>query len=153
MTAAQVASLSSFRSERRLSALLHGYEDLDTPFAAADHAIVRMGSIDDVGAWRRAMVALLEANLGAATMRTMFTLSERWSSRPVADLVTIAEAKGLKGDVLPVLSSCPTCGSKHLTRRGTAVTQLGIKQRLQCNDCGAWSSGPLTKSKNRITGN
>lgn len=69
------------------------------------------------------------------------------------NVVTIAEAKGLKGDVLPVLSSCPTCGSKHLTRRGTAVTQLGIKQRLQCNDCGAWSSGPLTKSKNRITGN
>ena len=135
MTAAQVASLSSFRSERRLSALLHGYEDLDTPFAAADHAIVRMGSIDDVGAWRRAMVALLEANLGAATMRTMFTLSERWSSRPVADLVTIAEAVHQIGReagssaTQAILETLPAClmhvpQSADLRRVFAALTQL-----------------------------
>lgn len=135
MTAAQVASLSSFRSERRLSALLRGYDDLDAPFAAADRAVVRLGSVDDVAAWRRAMVALLEANLGAATMRAIFTLSERWSSRPAADLVTIAEAVRQIGReagssaTQAILETFPAClllvpQSADLRRVFAALTQL-----------------------------
>jgi hypothetical protein len=135
LTAAQVASLSSFRSERRLSALLRGYDDLDTPFVAADHAVVRLGSVHDVAAWRSAMVALLEANLGAATMRAIFTLSERWSSRPIAELVMIAEAlheigrEAGSSATRAILDVLPACllhvpQSSDLRRVFAALTQL-----------------------------
>lgn len=41
-------------------------------------------------------------------------------------------------------TGCPTCGSTHLQRRGTAVTTTGTYQRYQCRSCGTWSQG--TKS-------
>lgn len=135
MTGAQVAFLAGFRSERRLSALLKGYDDLNTPFAAADDAVVRLGSSDEAAAWRNAMVALLEANLGAATMRAVFLLSERWSSRPVADLVTIAEAvhqigrEGGSSAAHAILETLPAClllvpDSTDLRRISAALVQL-----------------------------
>ena len=36
---------------------------------------------------------------------------------------------------------CPNCGSKHVLRRGTRKTQVGIYARYQCLDCGGWSRG------------
>lgn len=39
---------------------------------------------------------------------------------------------------------CPSCGGKHIQKRGTAVSQSGSYQRYQCRDCGSWSQG--TKS-------
>jgi hypothetical protein len=35
--------------------------------------------------------------------------------------------------------SCGKCGGTHLTRRGFDHTATGRYQRLQCQDCGAWS--------------
>jgi predicted RNA-binding Zn-ribbon protein involved in translation (DUF1610 family) len=34
---------------------------------------------------------------------------------------------------------CPNCGSRHLQRRGTHITQALSYQRYQCKDCGKWS--------------
>jgi len=36
---------------------------------------------------------------------------------------------------------CPSCGGKHLQKRGTAVSTVGTYQRYQCRDCGSWSQG------------
>lgn len=35
---------------------------------------------------------------------------------------------------------CTNCGSHKVQKRGTIVTKLSKKQRLQCQDCGAWST-------------
>ena len=37
--------------------------------------------------------------------------------------------------------SCSHCGSSHLQKRGFAITRTGMKQRYQCQDCGAWDTG------------
>lgn len=37
--------------------------------------------------------------------------------------------------------SCSRCGGTHLQRRGFEFTAAGRYQRLQCQDCGAWSRG------------
>jgi DNA polymerase elongation subunit (family B) len=42
------------------------------------------------------------------------------------------------------ITGCPTCGSTHLQKRGTAVSTTGSYQRYQCRDCGSWAQG--TKS-------
>ena len=36
--------------------------------------------------------------------------------------------------------ACPNCGSLHLTKRGFAMTKTNRYQRLQCQDCGSWST-------------
>src|SRR6266487_3519317 len=36
---------------------------------------------------------------------------------------------------------CPTCQSQKLVHRGFNLTKTGKRQRFQCTDCGAWSSG------------
>lgn len=41
------------------------------------------------------------------------------------------------GDV----DSCPSCGSKKMQRRGTAVSVNVRYQRWQCTSCGKWSKG------------
>ncbi len=43
--------------------------------------------------------------------------------------------------------NCPSCLSEDLSKRGFAITKRGRYQRLQCNDCGAWSQGPYEKIK------
>jgi hypothetical protein len=42
---------------------------------------------------------------------------------------------------------CPNCHSSHLTKRGTFLTMKNQYQRYQCQDCGAWTSDLLLKSK------
>lgn len=44
-----------------------------------------------------------------------------------------------------VANACPNCGGQHLQSRGTRRTRCFSVQRLQCQDCGAWSSGSKTK--------
>lgn len=39
------------------------------------------------------------------------------------------------------LRACPTCQSKNIQHRGVLVTKTGYRARIQCNECGAWSSG------------
>jgi len=42
--------------------------------------------------------------------------------------------------------ACPTCQSTNIRPKGFAFTATGKRQRITCNDCGAWStSGPLIK--------
>jgi DNA polymerase elongation subunit (family B) len=36
--------------------------------------------------------------------------------------------------------SCPTCGSKHVQKRGRRVTKTSVYNRYQCQECGSWSS-------------
>jgi hypothetical protein len=40
---------------------------------------------------------------------------------------------------------CGACGSKHVQLRGFRRTKHFKVQRLQCQDCGAWSTGTRTK--------
>ena len=42
---------------------------------------------------------------------------------------------------------CPSCGSKHLQRRGEARTVHCVYARYQCNDCGSWLRGALKEKR------
>jgi len=47
-------------------------------------------------------------------------------------------------------AACPSCGGKHLQKRGFAYTDVSKFQRYCCVDCGNWSRGKtnlLTKEK------
>jgi hypothetical protein len=43
------------------------------------------------------------------------------------------------------LSNCPNCSSSNLIRRGYSFTRLSKRQRFNCKDCNAWSSGATEK--------
>lgn len=49
------------------------------------------------------------------------------------------------------MDKCPHCGSKHLQRRGFAVTRDVRYHRYQCVDCGAWARGKKAVDKSRTT--
>lgn len=40
---------------------------------------------------------------------------------------------------------CPNCGGKKLQKRGPRYTRHYVVQRLQCTDCGSWTSGTRKK--------
>lgn len=42
-------------------------------------------------------------------------------------------------------TECGACGSTHVHKRGTRRTKSFLIQRLQCQNCGAWSDGPRSK--------
>jgi len=42
--------------------------------------------------------------------------------------------------------ACHTCQSKNTVKQGFKITVTGKKQRYQCNDCGAWSTGKFEKN-------
>lgn len=39
---------------------------------------------------------------------------------------------------------CPKCGSKHVQKRGSSITQTGAYHRFQCVECGGWSRSRYT---------
>jgi hypothetical protein len=41
---------------------------------------------------------------------------------------------------------CPTCGSKHFTRRGFKAQRTTRRQQYQCSKCGAWFCGKTEKT-------
>ena len=43
------------------------------------------------------------------------------------------------------INHCPICGSEHVQRRGFRITRTNKYQRFHCQDCGGWSSKPLTR--------
>jgi hypothetical protein len=47
-------------------------------------------------------------------------------------------------------STCPTCNSHKIQKRGHNVTKTGVRDRFQCMDCGAWSSGIKHKRVGRL---
>lgn len=52
------------------------------------------------------------------------------------------------------IEKCPHCGSKHLQKRGVAVTRDVKYARYACQDCGAWSRGKkaIARSKTTLVG-
>lgn len=56
------------------------------------------------------------------------------------DLNTMTDV-GLTG------STCSSCLSINLTKRGFSLTKIGRKQRYQCGDCGSWSVGSWQRNK------
>ena len=48
-------------------------------------------------------------------------------------------------------NACPSCGSKHMQRRGTAVSIIVGYQRFQCLDCGKWSKGDRDESHSKTS--
>lgn len=40
---------------------------------------------------------------------------------------------------------CPACGSDHVQKRGFSIAGNKTRQRFQCQDCGKWSLGELSK--------
>jgi DNA-directed RNA polymerase subunit RPC12/RpoP len=42
---------------------------------------------------------------------------------------------------------CPSCGSKHLQKRGVNKTITAEYQRYQCKGCGSWSQGTTAIKK------
>ena len=41
---------------------------------------------------------------------------------------------------------CPRCGSTSLQKRGKYITNAGVYQRYQCQDCGGWSKNRYTET-------
>jgi len=48
---------------------------------------------------------------------------------------------------ISVDGECPNCGSDSVQNRGFRYTRTTKTQRIQCTDCGAWSSGSRSKIK------
>lgn len=48
-----------------------------------------------------------------------------------------------------MIAACPPCGSMKLQQRGRASNSQGSYMRFQCQDCGAWSRGPVEAHKNK----
>jgi hypothetical protein len=48
------------------------------------------------------------------------------------------------------LDQCPTCGGKHLVKRGLAYTNLSKFQRFHCTDCGSYFRSSLREAGVRI---
>ena len=75
----------------RLRARLRGYDDLAIAFDAARLALEK--SDQGCDPWLEAVLRLLEANLGASTLRAFLRLSETWPrDRAVGDLVAVGDA-------------------------------------------------------------
>lgn len=47
--------------------------------------------------------------------------------------------------VMGTMTNCPNCESPKIHKRGYMFTRLSKRQRYQCNDCHAWSSGETIK--------
>ena len=47
------------------------------------------------------------------------------------------------------IDGCPCCKSDHLQLRGHRMTMVGLYQRFQCQDCGAWSQSK--KNEKRVS--
>ena len=78
------------RAQDRLRTRLGGYDGLATAFDAALLALERFEQGCDP--WVETVSRLLEANLGASTLRTYLRISETWPrDRAVTDLVTLGD--------------------------------------------------------------
>ncbi len=92
---AQISSLDSFRSGRRLAALLRGHDEIGSAVQAARAALQRAGSIDHLAAWDEVVHVLFGGNLGHAVVLVFLQLSEQWpAQRSTDDLIAIGRAAG-----------------------------------------------------------
>lgn len=58
--------------------------------------------------------------------------------------------KNLNRSIIQGEYVCPYCGGDHLQSRGTRKTLLGSYSRLQCQDCGGWSTGSKVEQRTNI---
>jgi hypothetical protein len=83
---ARANSIGGSRAQDRIRILLRGYDDLGSAFNAAHLALEQFHQGCDP--WLETVLRLLEANLGASTLRAFLRISERWPrDRAVTDLV------------------------------------------------------------------
>lgn len=79
------------RAHDRLRTLLQGYDDLGCAFDAAHATLEKLDQGCDP--WFETVLRLLEANLGASTLRAFLRISEGWPrDRIVTDLVALGDA-------------------------------------------------------------
>jgi nitric oxide reductase NorD protein len=88
-SAGQIDSLGEFRT-RRLADLFRGYEDLESGYRESLAVLARRSERFGINAWQEAVLAMLEANLGASTLRAFLAVSERWPpERTISELVML----------------------------------------------------------------
>jgi DNA polymerase elongation subunit (family B)/predicted RNA-binding Zn-ribbon protein involved in translation (DUF1610 family) len=68
----------------------------------------------------------------------LWPLIRPWGNTPNINIIT------------RVMGACPKCGSGHIQRRGFSYTRTGEAPRLQCQNCGAWSTGNREKLAKKI---
>jgi nitric oxide reductase NorD protein len=89
VTIAQISSLDSIRSGRRLAALLRGHDDLGSGVQAARASLQRRPEwINRLAVWDDVVHHLFEANLGEAVVLSFLRLSEQWPQQRTAEDLT-----------------------------------------------------------------
>ncbi|WP_052833135.1 VWA domain-containing protein [Bradyrhizobium sp. LTSP885] len=91
MAVAQISSLDSISSGRRLAALLRGHDDVGSAVQAVRAALQRRPApFDRIAAWDETVHGLFEANLGEVVVLGFLRLSEQWpAERSAEDLIAI----------------------------------------------------------------
>lgn len=90
MTIAEATSLDSYRSERRLAALLRGHDDLNKAVQTARAAMQHRAEwIGNLGAWNDVVCSLFAANLGEAVVVSFVKLSGQLSQQRSPDDVIV----------------------------------------------------------------
>lgn len=70
-----------------------------------------------------------------------------WSLLPYVNKLPFHLGVLLHGD----RNSCPQCGSYHTKKRGLRPSNVGIKQRYICNECGNnWTDSRLKKTTDKL---
>jgi nitric oxide reductase NorD protein len=126
--------IDGLRALDRLRALLRGYDDLGSGFNAAHLALEKIHQGCDP--WIETVLGLLEANLGASTLRAFLRISERWpQERAVTDLVAFGRTVWHVGresgsaNAQAILTHLPQ-SLRQLTRRGDLQIVLDALGRL-----------------------
>jgi nitric oxide reductase NorD protein len=90
LSIAPANAIGGSHARDRLRARLRGYDDLAIAFDAAQLALEK--SDQGCDSWLETILGLLEANLGASTLRAFLRISGTWPrDRAVTDLVTLGD--------------------------------------------------------------
>ena len=139
MPSASISSLDSFRSRRRLTAVLRGHDDVSAAFHAAKAALQRRADLGDhLGPWDETLLGLMDANLGDLAVHAWLRVSERWpAGRPVAELLAVGRAARLIGreagsrGALALLTELPKVLPQLATTADLAVALAAMVELAQ----------------------
>ena len=91
--AGQIDSLDEFRTQRRLTDMFRGYDDIESGYGESYARIAARSEQSDISAWQKAVLAMLEANLGSSTLHGFLAVTNRWPpERTVAELVLLGRS-------------------------------------------------------------
>jgi nitric oxide reductase NorD protein len=91
--AGQIDSLDEFRTQRRLTDMFRGYDDIESGYGESYARIAARSEQSDINAWQKAVLAMLEANLGSSTLHGFFAVANRWPpERTGAELVLLGRS-------------------------------------------------------------